>query len=151
MPILISASVRNFPRERLLLDKLMGTDVDTSVALHKYYELLASTLRLLVSVFVSRGQENQQSKYQMRNFLAENRLNMVGAFKRDRGVGGEIAPESRAVLEDVVKSYVALMTMADFMQVRRPQPCQAVRSEANAVRRLERSQEVHTTRFLIVV
>lgn len=98
----------------------MHTDVDTSMALQNYYELLASVLRLLVSVFLSRGQQNQQSQHQMRTFLMENRLNMVGAFKRYRGIGGEVAPGSRAVLEDVVKSYVALMSMADFMQVRLP-------------------------------
>jgi hypothetical protein len=45
---------------------------------------------------------------------------MVGVFKRYRGISGEIAPGSRAVLEDVVKSYVALMSMADFLQVRPP-------------------------------
>jgi nuclear pore complex protein Nup205 len=97
--------------------QLIYTDVETSVALQTYYELLASMLRLLVSVFLSRGQQNQQSQYQMRNFLKENRANMVGAFKRYRGIGGEIPPASRPVLEDVVKSYVALMSMADFMQV----------------------------------
>lgn len=96
----------------------MNTDIDTSMALQKYYELLSSVLRLLVSVLLSRGQQNQQIQYQMRKFLSENRLNMVGAFKRYRGVGGGIALESRAVLDDVVKSYVALMAMAEFVQVR---------------------------------
>ncbi len=103
-------------------NQLISTDVDTSMALQSYYELLSSVLRLLVSLFLSRGPQNQQSQYQMRNFLSENRLNMVGAFKRYRGIGGEVAPGSRAVLEDVVKSYVALMSMADFMQVSPPGP-----------------------------
>ena len=53
----------------------------------------------------------------MRAFLAENRLNMVGAFKRYRSIGGVVSSGSRAILEDVVKSYVAMMSMADFMQV----------------------------------
>jgi nuclear pore complex protein Nup205 len=90
------------------------------MALQKYYELLASILHLLVSVFLSRGQQNQQIQYQMRNFLTENRLNMVGAFKRYHGIGGAVAAEPRTSLEEVVKSYVALMSMADFMQVRFP-------------------------------
>lgn len=102
------------------LNELTGTDVETSIALRNYYELLSSMLRLLVSVFLSRGQHNQQSKYQMRNFLKENRQNMVGAFKQYRGIGGSVASDTRAALEEVVKSYVALMTMADFMQVRLP-------------------------------
>jgi nuclear pore complex protein Nup205 len=98
----------------------MFTDVDDSTALQKYYELLSSVLRLLVSVFLSRGQQNQQSQYQMRAFLKENRLNMVGAFKRYRGIGGKVTPTSRAALEDVVKSYISLMAMADFVQVSLP-------------------------------
>ncbi len=100
--------------------QLITTDVDTSMALQSYYELLSCVLRLLVSLFLSRGTQNQQSQYQMRNFLTENRLNMVGAFKRYQGIGGEVAPGSRAMLEDVVKSYIALMSMAEFMQVRLP-------------------------------
>jgi nuclear pore complex protein Nup205 len=98
----------------------MFTDVDNSTALQKYYELLSSVLRLLVSVFLSRGQQNQQSQYQMRAFLKENRLNTVGAFKRYRGIGGQVAATSRTALEDVVKSYIALMAMADFVQVSLP-------------------------------
>jgi Nuclear pore complex scaffold, nucleoporins 186/192/205 len=119
-PILISVSVGNARDEKLLLRMLTYVDVDTSMALQKYYELLASILHLLVSVFLSRGQQNQQIQHQMRNFLTENRLNMVGAFKRYRGIGGAVAAESRAALEEVVRSYVALMSMADFMQVGLP-------------------------------
>jgi nuclear pore complex protein Nup205 len=94
------------------------------MAMQNYYELLASVLRLLVSVFLSRGQQNQQSQHQMRSFLTENRANMVGVFKRYRGISGAVAPGARTILENVVKSYVALMSMADFVQVRLPRPFQ---------------------------
>lgn len=100
--------------------ELIRADLDTSVALQKYYELLSFTLRLLVSVFLSRGQQNQQSQYQIRLFLNENRSNIVGAFKGYRGVGREVTSQSRAVLEDVIRSYTALMSMVDFVQVRHP-------------------------------
>jgi nuclear pore complex protein Nup205 len=101
-------------------NELIGKDIDTSVALQNYYELLSSMLRLLVSVFLSRGQQNQQSQYQLRNFLTENRANMVGAFKQYRGVGPAIPPKSRPVLANVVKSYIAMMSMADVVQVNFP-------------------------------
>jgi nuclear pore complex protein Nup205 len=110
--------------EQLLLNQLTWTDIDTSMAMQNYYELLASVLRLLVSVFLSRGQQNQQSQHQMRSFLTENRANMVGVFKRYRGISGAVAPGTRTILENVVKSYVALMSMADFVQVRLPRPFQ---------------------------
>jgi Nuclear pore complex scaffold, nucleoporins 186/192/205 len=114
-----------FGKRRSLANKvclyhLTNADVETSMALHKYYQLLSSLLRLLVSVFLSRGQQNQQSQHHMRNFLTESRPNMVGAFKRYRGIGGAVAVESRPLLEEVVKSYVALTSMADFMQVKLP-------------------------------
>jgi nuclear pore complex protein Nup205 len=110
--------------EQLLLNQLTRIDVDTSTAMQNYYELLASVLRLLVSVFLSRGQQNQQSQQQMRGFLTENRANMVGVFKRYRGISGGVAPGTRVSLENVVKSYVALMSMADFVQVSPPRPFQ---------------------------
>jgi hypothetical protein len=100
--------------------KLTHTDLDTSVALQKYYELLSSVLRLLVSVFLSRGQQNQQSQHQIRQFLDENRSNMVGAFKGNRGLGRGLPSQSHAVLEDVIRSYTVLMFMVDYVQVRSP-------------------------------
>jgi Nuclear pore complex scaffold, nucleoporins 186/192/205 len=119
VPILILASVSDV-HCHLYTDKLTQRDVDTSMALRNYYELLSSVLRLLVSVFYSRGQQNEQSQLQMRTFLTENRLNMVGVFKRYNGIGGSVSAESRTPLENVVKSYIALMSMADFVEVSVP-------------------------------
>ena len=53
----------------------------------------------------------------MRQFLVENRSNMVGAFKRYQGVGGRDLPGAQNLLRGVVKSYVALVSMADFVEV----------------------------------
>lgn len=95
------------------------TDVDNSKALHNYYELLLSVLRLLVSTFLSRGLRNEQCQYQMRTFLQDYRPNIVGLLKRHNGVSGHIDPESKKVLGKIVDAYVALMSMADFVEVSR--------------------------------
>jgi len=93
------------------------TDADNSKALHNYYELLSSVLRLLVSTFLSRGIQNEQCQYQMRVFLQDYRPNIVGLLKRYSGYNGKVSPESKQVLDKIVDAYVALMSMADFVEV----------------------------------
>ena len=75
-------------------------------------------LRLLVSTFICRGVHNEQCQFLMRAFLQEYRPNMVGVMKRYVGVSGGILPfETKKVLEQAVRSYVALAEMADFVEV----------------------------------
>jgi hypothetical protein len=93
------------------------TDADNSKALHNYYELLSSVLRLLVSTFLSRGIQNEQCQYQMRAFLQDYRPNIVGLLKRYNGFSGKVSPESKRVLDKIVDAYVALMSMAGFVEV----------------------------------
>lgn len=87
------------------------------MALQKYYELLALALRLLLSVFISRGMQNLQSQQQIRAFLNESRLNILGALKRHQGINGEVPPTYRHTLQDVVKSYSGLISIADYLEV----------------------------------
>lgn len=93
------------------------TDVDNLKALHNYYELLSSVLRLLVSTFLSRGLQNEQCQYQMRSFLQDYRPNIVGLLKRYNGLTGTALPESKKVLDKIVDAYVALISMANFVEV----------------------------------
>jgi hypothetical protein len=74
-------------------------------------------LRLLVSTFLSRGLQNEQCQYQMRVFLQDYRPNIVGLLKRHNGVSGKVSPESKDVLDKIVDAYVALMSMAGFVEV----------------------------------
>ena len=53
----------------------------------------------------------------MRSFLQDYRPNIVGLLKRHNGVNGKVLLESKKVLDRIVDSYVALMTMADFVEV----------------------------------
>ena len=53
----------------------------------------------------------------MRAFLQDYRPNIVGLLKRHTGVNGKVSPESKKVLDKIVDSYVALMSMADFVEV----------------------------------
>ena len=53
----------------------------------------------------------------MRMFLQDYRPNIVGLLKRYNGLNGKVAPESKKVLDKIVAAYVALMSMADFVEV----------------------------------
>ena len=53
----------------------------------------------------------------MRTFLQDHRLNVVGLLKKYIGVNGQVTEDARKPLERAVQGYVALMTMADFIEV----------------------------------
>lgn len=53
----------------------------------------------------------------MRVFLQDYRPNIVGLFKRHNGVNGKVSSESKKVLDEIVDAYVALMSMAHFVEV----------------------------------
>lgn len=96
--------------------------MDNPDALRKYYNLLLSVIRVIVSVVFVRGLHNEQTLEQTRFFLAENRSSMVGIFKRIANVGGRgvnsAAPEGiDNTLIDLAKSYMALITATDFLEV----------------------------------
>jgi len=115
---LLDAGMLQAIRESLLFraDPDLGIDLDNPQALHNYYELVALTLRLLVSTFVNRGLQNEQCQYLIRTFLLDYRPNMVGLFKRSSGVNGTIPANSRTVLRDIIKAYTALSSMTGFVE-----------------------------------
>ena len=53
----------------------------------------------------------------MRVFLQDYRPNIVGLLKRYNGLNGQVVPESKRVLNKIVNAYVALMSMAEFVEV----------------------------------
>ena len=90
-----------------------------TTALQNYYTLLSATLRLLVSTFVSRGIQNEQIQYQMRSFLQDYRANVVGVMKRHAGLSSTISSvKLKTIVEQCVRSYVMMMNMTDFVEVR---------------------------------
>lgn len=97
---------------------LTPTDIDNSDALQKYYDLLLSVIRVVVSAAFSRGVHNEQIKEQTRVFISENRPCMVGIFKRFAKIGGSGNADHQETLCELVKSFMALVTAAEFLEVR---------------------------------
>ena len=54
--------------------------------------------------------------------MQDYRPNIFGLLKRHSGVNGKLSPESTKVLDKIVDGYVALMSMADFVDVSDPIP-----------------------------
>ncbi|EEP80157.1 conserved hypothetical protein [Uncinocarpus reesii 1704] len=96
-------------------DPDIGLDIDNPDALHKYFDLLLSVLRVIVAAVFTRGLHNKQIVEQTRNFLSENRQSMVGIFKRSAKVGGSERTDIQDSLRELVKLYVALIAAVDFL------------------------------------
>jgi nuclear pore complex protein Nup205 len=90
----------------------------TSSALSTYYTLLSCTLRLLLSTFSNRGTQNEQVQFATRQFLADYRTNMVGVFKRFRGVNGKITDRKLAeCVAECVRAYTGLCALGGFVEI----------------------------------
>jgi nuclear pore complex protein Nup205 len=98
----------------------MATDIDNPDALRKYYGLLLSVIRVIVSTVFIRGLHNEQMLEQTRIFLAENRQSMVGIFKRYAKIGGGNTAEPTGTLDDLLKAYMALIAAVGFLEVSIP-------------------------------
>jgi nuclear pore complex protein Nup205 len=99
---------------------LTYADIDNPDALRKYYDLLLCVIRVIVSAVFSRGAHNEQIKAQTRAFIAENRPCMVGVFKRFAKIGGSTSATHHEALCELVKSFMALVTATDFLEVCSP-------------------------------
>ncbi|KKK19982.1 putative nuclear pore complex subunit Nup192 [Aspergillus ochraceoroseus] len=97
-------------------DPDLGIDIDNPDALRKYYDLLDSVLRVIVTAVFSRGLHNEQMMEQTRAFLAENRQSMVGIFKRFAKIGGAGSANHHSALTNLAKSYTALIAATEFLE-----------------------------------
>jgi nuclear pore complex protein Nup205 len=107
---------RSQARNAAALAQQSTTDAASQQALQSYYELLAPTLRVLLSVFASRGSQNEQAVFLARGFLTEYRANMVGIFKKWRGVSGLVNREGERVLGECVRGYTGLVAMSGWRE-----------------------------------
>ncbi|KAJ5312742.1 hypothetical protein N7508_003572 [Penicillium antarcticum] len=96
-------------------DPDIGIDIDNPNALQRYYDLLLSVMRVIVSAVFSRGIQNQQIIQQTRTFLAENRSCMVGIFKRSARIGNA-SNEHQETLGDLNKSFISLVSATGFTE-----------------------------------
>ena len=85
-------------------------------ALRTYYTLLSSTLRVLLSTFLSRGAENEQIQYLAHMFLIDHRPNMVGVFKKFAGVSGKVDDSVRPLVAESVRCYTGLVALSGFVE-----------------------------------
>lgn len=91
--------------------------IDNADALSKYYKLLLSVVRVIASVVMSRGSQNQQTIDQAKLFLSENRSLIVAIFKRQARIGAAAAENPTVDVEELVELLVLLMTMTGFIDV----------------------------------
>jgi nuclear pore complex protein Nup205 len=98
-------------------DPDIGLEFDDPNALRKYYELMLSVLRVINAAVIARGRQNDQTVFQAREFLKENRHSMVSIFKRSVNVGVGMGEEVQQDLVDLVDCWTVLVDVTGFLQV----------------------------------
>jgi nuclear pore complex protein Nup205 len=91
-------------------------EIENPDALKRFFELMLSVLRIINSVVLSRGQQNNQTLSQAREFLTENRHSLVAVFKRNASIGG-IEVNGAIDLNDLVDNYTLLISVTGFLEV----------------------------------
>jgi nuclear pore complex protein Nup205 len=99
------------------VDPDIGLEFDDPKALKKYYELMLSVLRVVNAAVIARGRQNDQTVFQAREFLKENRHSMVAIFKRSVSVGAGRDGEVMQDLGDLVDCWTVLVDVTGFLQV----------------------------------
>ena len=97
---------------------LMETEIDNPEALDKYYNLILSVTRVITSVVLSRGSQNEQTLDQARSFLMENRPLVVAIFKRQAKVGAVTFESMGVSVDEIAELFVLLITITEFLDVR---------------------------------
>lgn len=97
---------------------LTNVEIDNPEALAKYYRLLLSIARVITSVVLSRGPQNEQSIESAKVFLTENRPLVVSMFKRQARIGGVSFDDAGVDIEDLVELFMLLIGMTGFLDVR---------------------------------
>lgn len=96
---------------------LTNLEIDNPEALAKYYRLLLSIARVITSVVLSRGPQNEQSIESAKVFLTENRPLVVSMFKRQARIGGVSFDDAGVDIEELVELFMLLIAMTNFLDV----------------------------------
>jgi nuclear pore complex protein Nup205 len=99
------------------VDPDIGLEFDDPKALKKYYDLMLSVLRVINAAVIARGRQNDQTVFQAREFLRENRHSMVAIFKRSVNVGAGQHAEAQQDLVDLVDCWTVLVEVTGFLEV----------------------------------
>lgn len=92
-------------------------EIDNADALANYYRLLLFITRLIVSVVLSRGPQNDQAIQSSRVFVADNRALVVATFKRQAKIGGVSFDDAGVNIDELVELFTLLISMTDFLNV----------------------------------
>ena len=96
---------------------LTNLEINNPEALAKYYRLLLSIARVITSIVLSRGSQNEQSIESARVFLTENRPLVVSIFKRQARIGGVSFDDAGVDIEELVDLFLLLIWMTNFLDV----------------------------------
>ncbi len=102
------------------VDPDLGIEIDNPQALAQYYRLLLAVTRIITSVTLSKGAQNETIIAQARGFLLENRALLVAVFKRDAKIGGVSFDDkggSGGSVEELVELFGVLIEMTGFLEV----------------------------------
>lgn len=91
--------------------------MENAQALRKFFDLMLNVLRVVNSVVLSRGPQNEQCRQQARDFIADNRASIVAVFKRSARRGGPDEQATGDELEDLVDNLILLISVTDFVEV----------------------------------
>ena len=112
---------------------LTTSEIDNPEALAKYYRLLLSITRVITSVVLSRGPQNELTIESAKAFLSENRPLVVSMFKRQARIGGVSFDDAGVDIEALVELFMLLIAMTGFLDVGLPDGSPISRIEANIV------------------
>ena len=98
-------------------EMLTVTEIDNPEALSKYYRLLLSIARVITSVILSRGPQNEQTIGSAKAFLIENRALVVSMFKRQARIGGVSFDDAGVDIDELVELFVLLIAVTGFLEV----------------------------------
>jgi nuclear pore complex protein Nup205 len=104
-------------------DPDIGLDIDNPAALHHFYRLLSSVLRVIVAVVAARGHSNASTVQQAKAFLTQNRFSMQAIFKRASRVSQmKGAREQHEDAESVAEEFGRLIVITGFLEVSGREP-----------------------------
>ena len=92
-------------------------EIDNPEALANYSRLLLSIARVITSVVLSRGPQNEQTIESAKVFLTENRPIVVSMFKRQARIGGVSFDDEGIDIEELVELFMLLIAMTGFLDV----------------------------------
>lgn len=142
--------IGEFCKKKVSRIKLTCLEIDSPEALGKYYRLLLSLTRVIATIVLSRGPQNEQTIDSAREFLVENRPLVVSIFKRQARIGGVTFDNEGVDIEDLVELLVLLIAMTNFLDVSQSHQFPFSRLTTCLVRRTTRYPEVTKDRLRII-